>query len=476
MGNAIKNTEPFVLEMSMNEESYEFASSIEMAISFAKNEIEKLNETVASLKSLEPDCDKLDYALAASTGVLSGVFDVFIVGKPGISHAEKATDKWVENRVVDFAQFCGWSGKEDTSSAIRYLERKFKVPYDQRGAGDAGSEVFGLNPVNHHFKSLGHNPTLLGLFCSIVDQFTNQSHFITDGQLISLQEADGKFKLCGENFPAKLFCGFANWFGHLISDMSGASSSKGRGMGIPSPVWAWTNDIIAIKSKLNIPVSEFNKTVNELALKIYEKGYDVRFQLAQIIPVFINETVVRLLYSTRRLIKYLLTTERENRSISDIWKVCNPFSNPTVKRMLTVAHGTFCMVDVVDATIRAFLSEDIIFDPAEFFLRLNVVGVGRFMISLYGEAKQVSETQTIKAETKFAQREIIIVENYLDGLALLSELYNDKELLKFTNDFKTSNLYIQAFEKSICLAKLRKVPNNKILKTKTEIDSYFRGE
>ena len=37
--------------------------------------------------------------------------------------------------------------------------------------------------------------------------------------------------------------------GHLVSDMTGSSGSKGRGMGIPSPLWCWTNDIITIKSE-----------------------------------------------------------------------------------------------------------------------------------------------------------------------------------------------------------------------------------
>ena len=60
-------------------------------------------------------------------------------------------------------------------------------------------------------------------------------------------------------------------------------------MGLPSPIWAWSNDVIAIKRKLNIPLNEFDKSVNELALKLFEKGYDVRFQTTQTIPVFINE-------------------------------------------------------------------------------------------------------------------------------------------------------------------------------------------
>lgn len=473
--NNTEGTERVVLGMNVAEDGFSFTSSIETALISAENEIHRLEDTIKSVESLKPNCDKLDYALAASSGVLCGIIDIFLVGKPGESPAGDVTDKWFANRTKDFAKICGWDGKGDASSAIRFLENEFKIPYDQRGAGDAGSVIFDLNPSNHHFKSLAHNPTLVGLFFSILDQFTNQSHFVSGLELISLQNADGKFELRGSNVPAKLFCGFINWFGHLVSDISGASVSKGRGMGIPSPFWAWTNSIIAIKSKLNLPVSQFDKTINELALSIYKEGYDIRFQAAQVIPVFINEIIVRFAYALRRLVIYLKTTDKEERSASAMWKACEPFSNPTVKRMLTVAHGTFCMMDIGDATIRAFITGGGTFNATEFFLRLNIVGVGRFTISLYGEAKRVFVIRKAESEAKFSKREIIIVENYLSGLKLLSELYDDKDLVNFIDDFKNSDLYIQAFQKSIQLAELRNVHEHKILRTKSDIDSYFRG-
>lgn len=146
-----------------------------------------------------------------------------------------------------------------------------------------------LTASNHHFKSRAHNPSLLGLFFSVLDQYTDSSHFVTEGQLVSLRQADEKWKLQGENVPGKLFCGFANWFGHLISDISGSQSSAragNRGMGIPSPLWTWANDIIAIKAKLGFRTSETDKAINELALNIFEKRYDTRFQSVQAIPVF----------------------------------------------------------------------------------------------------------------------------------------------------------------------------------------------
>ena len=476
MNNA-EGTKQIILGLSVAEDGFSFSSSIETALISAETEIQSLKETIMSVESLRPNCDKLDYALAASLGVLCGIIDIFLVGKPGESPVGDVTDKWFVNRTTDFAKLCGWEGKgnDSLSSAIGFLEKKFKIPYDQRGAGDAGSMVFDLNPSNHHFKSLSHNPTLLGLFFSILDQFTNQSHFVSGGELISLQNADGKFELRGSNVPEKLFCGFVNWFGHLISDISGSSSSKGRGMGIPSPFWAWTNDIIAIKRKLNIPASQFDNTINELALSIYKKGYDIRFQATQVIPVFINEIIVRLVYAIRRLVKYFVTTGKEECSASAMWIACEPFSNPAVKRMLTIAHGTFCMMDLGDATIRVFITGGGTFNVTEFFLRLNIVGVGRFTISLYGEAKQVVVIRKAESEAQFARREITIVENYLNGLSLLSELYDDKDLVDFINNFKNSDMYVQGFQKAVRLAELRKVSDNNILRTKSDIDLYFGG-
>ena len=466
--------ERLVFEMGVADEGFSFTSSIETAFISTETEIKRLKDTIKSVENIRPDCDKLDYVLAACSGVLCGIIDIFVVGKPGESPATNKTDEWVANRVTDFAKLCGWDGKGDLSSALRFLEKeKFKIPYDQTGIGGAGKEIYDLYPLNHHFKSLGHNPTLLGLFYSILDQFTNQSHFVSDGQLIALVNADSKFELHGNSFLAKLFCGFCNWFGHLISDVSGSSGSKVRGMGIPSPFWAWTNDIIAIKKQLGISVSEFDKTINELALSIYKKGYDIRFQVTQAIPVFINEMVVRLIYSIRRFVKYLVTTDKTDLSATAVWNACEPFSNPTIKRMLSVAHGVFCMMDLGDATIRAFISGGGIFELAEFSLRLNIVGVGRLAISLYGEVKQTNVIRVAESEAQFSRRETTIVENYLAGLTLLSELYDDKELVHFIDDFKNSDMYIQAFRKSALLAELRKVPDNKILRTKSDIDSYF---
>lgn len=480
MDNAIIKKD-ILLNLSVEDGGFDFSTSIADAMAKVETELVVLNETVDSIKGLKPDCDKLDYILATSSGALCGIIDIFLVGKPGESPLGNITDKWFVARTIDFAKLCNPEKKnfDSLDSALRFLEKKFKVPYDQTGLGDAGKTIFDLTAKNHHFKSLAHNPSLLGLFFSILDQFSNTSHFVTDGQLVSLQQADEKWELRGGNIPSKLFCGFANWIGHLISDVSGSSSSaaKGnRGTGLPSPLWTWTNDIIAIKAKLGLSVTETDKTMNELALNIFEKGYDIRFQTAQAIPVFLNELLVRLIYAIRRLFRYFSEIPKTERSFALMWKKCEPFSNATVKRMLTVAHGTFCLVDVGDAVGRSLIAGGGTFNAVEFVLRLNVVGVGRFAISLYGETRRAISYNHAKKEFDFASKETVIVSNYIEGLKILAHQYDDHHLLMFISDFEKSDAYIEAFGKSVTLAEVRNVPVNRILKSKPDIDKYFGGK
>ena len=158
-----------------------------------------------------------------------------------------------------------------------------------------------------------------------------------------------------------------------------------------------------------------------------------------------------------------------------LWKSCEPFSNATVKRMLTVAHGTFCAIDAGDAIVRGFATGAGSFNVTEFVLKLNIVGIGRFTISLYGEASRGLKRHAIKEDVIIIKREKMILADYVDGLKFLSEIYDDESLLLFTKELKESDMYVKAFEKSVILAEKRNVPKDEILRNKTDIDSYFKG-
>ena len=472
---------PVIFNVTAGESMFESYPTIEDAILSAEDEIQSVNETIDTIGQLKTRCDKTDYVLAASSGVICGLIDIFLVGKPKGSVLGALTDKWFDDRILGFTNKLRWfnskfikHGKKglkpfsDSKAAKRWLQLIFKIPYDQTHWGPAAESVFILNTDNHHFVSLPHNPSLLGLFFSILDQFNNTSHFVVGKEVIELIDAKKDWTLLGKSVSGKIFRGFCNWFGHIISDVGGSSGAKGRGAGIPSPLWTWMNDIIVLKSKLGISPSDFDEAFNNLALNIYLEGYDARFQTTQAIPVIINSLIVRIMYSVRRLLHYYSTHSGQKSSFRDIWRECKPFNNAEVSRMLTVAHGTFCILDITDATIRGFATAPGEFNPVEFCLRLNLIGVGRFSVSLFGEIKRGYK---IRQDSAFAKRKKIILESYLERLSELSQFYDDSELLTLIDDLKNQN-YETAFEKSY------KLPLHRGAKSAygslKDVDSYFK--
>ena len=80
-------------------------------------------------------CDKYDYMIAAFSGAAVGIIDIFFVGAPGSSSLCNFTDEQTDKLVKKFAKSVGWKPREDKSenvkSAIGYLEKKFKINYEQ---------------------------------------------------------------------------------------------------------------------------------------------------------------------------------------------------------------------------------------------------------------------------------------------------------------------------------------------------------
>lgn len=196
------------------------------------------NQENKDLLEKNDKCDKYDYITAVACGALGGLIDIFFVGAPGQSVLGNWTDTQTNNFVMDFAKKLGWNpsekNKTNVNSAIGWLENKFRVNYDQRNPSDVNG-AFNIAPNTHHMMSLAHSPDIIGLFFSILNQFTSTSTFIANGKFITIKS--DTFELQGGNFVMKLLCGIANWFCHLISDVAGSSGSHGRGTGIVAPFY-----------------------------------------------------------------------------------------------------------------------------------------------------------------------------------------------------------------------------------------------
>lgn len=71
-----------VLDLTIQEDSFDFTSAISSALEEADREIQALDETIASVKELKPECDKMDYILAASSGLCVASLIFFWLGSP----------------------------------------------------------------------------------------------------------------------------------------------------------------------------------------------------------------------------------------------------------------------------------------------------------------------------------------------------------------------------------------------------------
>jgi hypothetical protein len=337
----------------------------------------RLDELNMEIDRLTNSSDGIDYMVAVGSGILAGIVDSLWVGEFKMERGKAWSNKSVNDFVMKVAKAKGYEG-ERLDGAIRFLEDKFPIPSDNIWKG----QDVGISAKSHHLDDLAHHPTPIGLFFSILTQFTKIGYFQnSEGQFIPIT-IDENGSLIGNNIPSKIFAGTVNWFFHLVSDMSGSNKTAGVGMGIPGPIVSLLKEVSMIPG--------LNKT--GLAKKMKEtfvkEKFDLRSELAvgyelgrQAIPVVMNEVIVRAFYFIRRL----LVEIKEKRNFKEIeWKKTLPWKNRTIVRMLTIATGTFTLIDLGDAAIRGGLKSG--GNPAmfakEFILRVNFVGVGRFAIAV----------------------------------------------------------------------------------------------
>ncbi|MDD5399565.1 MAG: hypothetical protein PHQ93_00045 [Sulfurimonas sp.] len=342
-------------------------------------------------------CDKYDYMIAGTCGVIAGLIDILFVyvdaetvpkldDKGNLKYYENGkkkgeiktkkvhkqgklndkVDEFAFKIVEKFATFVCEKNKDISTrqKVIQCLENKFKVNYDQthtnkKGKAGTNGKINNLYPSNHHLKNLGHATDIIGLIVSILNQFTNTSTFVSDGKVITFETHESEINLQGHNFIAKIFCGFANWFGHIMSDLSGSNSSiklGNRGKGVPIPFF---------ELFLLLDFGEFGKDKQKfakIATQVFEEGYEARHGVAMAIPVLINELLIRFMYTMKGKFYH-----------QKKWEDCIPKENiPEVRRMLLVGHGTLCIMDGADAAIRSGG------DMVKFLLRTNLIAWVRF--------------------------------------------------------------------------------------------------
>lgn len=351
--------------------------------------VDTLNQEIDRLTN---HADGIDNLVAVGSGLLAGLIDMLWVGEFDFARGKAWSNQTVNDFVMKTAKAQGYEG-ERLDGAIKYLEDKFPAPSDNIWKG----QDVGISARSHHLDDLAHHPTPIGLFFSILTQFTKKGYFQNgEGAFLPISIDEKGEELIGTDIPSKIFCGTVNWFFHLVSDMSGSNKTAGVGMGIPGPI------VSILKELATIP--GLNRTALPQMLKdaFVKERFDLRSEMAvlhevgrQAVPVLINEVLVRAFYFLRRLI----TNIKKNSSLTSIeWKEVLPWSNRTITRMLTIATGTFTAVDLADAAIRAALKSggDLATFSTQVLLRVNFVGLGRFAIAVYVDLSMGSNREQLR--------------------------------------------------------------------------------
>ena len=311
--------------------------------------------------------DKIDFAIAAVIGALSFSINEVLIGRFSL----KETNQWGTERVNEFVQFAakksGYKG-DNLKDAISFLESQHPM------ASDSLTPEFG-GGRQHHLRDFTHHCSIFGLFCSLFTQFTGKS-IGTDVNGVVIVEDINSQQFIGKTTSEKLFNGIVEWFLHLVSDMAGSSTAKGKGTGIPGPIMSAIKEFSAVFPK-NIKIN--NTTASQFAAKLYngtfladknKKGkiiigselpFDLRSELGcysyfikQTASMLVNDTTIIVFCALKRIFNILKKKQVNN--VTEFFSIINDniiLPKKTVADMITVSTSVFVCLDTGHALLKA---------------------------------------------------------------------------------------------------------------------------
>ena len=157
---------PAVSETDIKQSGYDIDAAIkdiDNCLNITNKKIEALNSEIDRLTN---HADGMDYIVAVVSGILAGAIDSIWVGDFSLDRANEYGDNKVNNFVIKIAQKAGYTG-DDLNGAVKYLEKNYAI------VADKATNDFG-GGLQHHLRDFSHHPTLIGLFFSMLTQFTHK--------------------------------------------------------------------------------------------------------------------------------------------------------------------------------------------------------------------------------------------------------------------------------------------------------------
>lgn len=287
---------------------------------FTKKELESNEDYLIKLRKdfdMIHKLDKIDYAVCATSAILSAAVDILLVGMPAAALAgEKggSLSNYIRNEIDNYF----------TPSEISKLERDFWVPYDPSNNRNLKIEVEGLSSYFHRYQSLGHDP-ILGFFFGVMD--------VMKGTFSAIDK-NGKFirqtVVNQETAGMNLFEAVERVFGHLKSDIA-------TPRGLPVPFMTLLNLFQSGK------IGEEGLSIAEMGRSMYGQGYDLTHFFSMSLPVALNEIIVRMSYFVKNV--------NEGKSFDESLPMSTPNNKkPKLGTMLFISHSLATAVNAGKVT------------------------------------------------------------------------------------------------------------------------------
>lgn len=262
------------------------------------------NKAIKSTIDAKFKMQPIDYMVAAVSGGLATVVDIFLVKIPKdvaiVRNGERVFQEG--SSLTGILRRIGIDENGKASKWVTTLEKWFKVPYDK----SVDSDIIGLMPKSHRLHSLAHDPSMAGLIWGIKNIVSGTFTCIDkNGCLVVEKVAETDF--------LKLFTAPILWFGHLLSDVF-------TRMGLPIPGWSYLQ-LLQIGS-----LGEKQRSIAEVARYMYLEGYDLRHFLSMSATNAVIELIVRLYYHLvckKRPNEFSLEAEKEYVEVKNKIKLHN---------------------------------------------------------------------------------------------------------------------------------------------------------
>ncbi len=480
--------------------------------------IESLNSRIQEIdRQLEESvsqADRVDYALAAGSGLLCGALDSIL-----FSHISAGPDgvriprEQLGTILCSAAKQMGARLPEENRNeyAARFITQKLAPSFRRRAAETAGSFASMLD-----FDNLQHYPGLLGIVSAVMVQVKKLELFTFENGQININ-----LSRCSNGYLSKVIvslvcCGMLRWLidmaehpEHLEEDSelpravkdlinqlgSNAGLLKALSLGLdhyeknvrnaerslPRRQKTVRIDLGEELKKLAASMGRYLDAAPEEAVRIggtkgqagpdsgiLEQIFTPEHLLKQSIPVLVNELIVRTFYMVRRL-------AMQAQELGDIrkidWRKAVPTRSRTLDRMIAVASMTFTAADTLDAAGRAALEScaNYVIFLMRFTCRFNYVGAARTVAALAVEISDEEREAEILRERRILMEERS--EAFIEAVAAYREDMERQFCSFMTEDLETILTGMDEIEQGLVQG-----DSDLVIKGNVRITEQFGGE